>query len=177
MGSTGRERPHTRAPKHDIDDIQVNELHPLMQNPITLISRALGLWVKGRVRFEHSLQGEHLEDRDERFTPFRKVIVKPLPGEPPVPGATFRIRFRFKSFSARVNRLLSLIPIPLILAQPGFRSKTWMLGEETGDFLGYYEFDTLQAAEAYWNSLPLRMMRQRAAPGSLTHEVRPLDKV
>ena len=70
---------------------------------------------------------------------------------------------------------MSLIPIPLISAQPGFRSKTWLLGEETGDFIGYYEFDTVEQAEAYWDSLPLRMMRGRAAAGSLSHEVRPID--
>jgi hypothetical protein len=63
--------------------------------------------------------------------------------------------------------------MPLIAAQPGFRSKTWLLGEETGDFIGYYEFDTVEAAEAYWESLPLRMMRRRAAEGSLRHTITP----
>jgi len=58
------------------------------------------------------------------------------------------------------------------VAQPGFRSKTWLIGQQTGDFMGLYEFDSAAAAEAYWNSLPLRMMRRRAAPGSLSHEVR-----
>ena len=37
--------------------------------------------------------------------------------------------------------------------------------------MGYCEFDTLENAEAYWDSLPLRMMRRRAAAGSLSHRV------
>jgi hypothetical protein len=112
-----------------------------------------------------------LHDRGERFVAFRKVVVKPTSKQPSDTGAIFRVRFSFKNLPATANRLLSLIPIPLIVAQPGFRSKTWFLGENTGDFIGYYEFDTVEAAEAYWNSLPLRIMRKRAAPGSLTKRV------
>ena len=100
------------------------------------------------------------------WTTWRACATKPAQ-----PGATFQIRFRFKNLSATANRRLSLIPIPLIVAQPGFRAKTWMLGQQTGDFIGFYEFDTVEAAEAYSSSLPLRMMRRRAASGSLTHEV------
>jgi hypothetical protein len=37
--------------------------------------------------------------------------------------------------------------------------------------MGYYEFDTKESAEAYWNSLPLKIMRRRAAAGSLTSEI------
>ena len=96
-----------------------------MQNPIKLILCALGLWLKGRTRFKDNLDGECLEDRGERFTAFRKVVVEPASEQPSRPGATFRVRFRFKNLSARANRLLSLIPIPLIVAQPDFRSKTY----------------------------------------------------
>ncbi len=145
-----------------------------MQNPLLLIIRAIGLALGGRTRFHGNLQEESLEDKQERFAAFRKIVVKPTSKQPAAPGAVFRVRFRFKNLSATVNRLLSLIPIPLIVAQPGFRSKTWLLGEESGDFIGYYEFDTAQAAQVYWNSLPLRIMRKRAADGSLTHEIVPL---
>ena len=58
----------------------------------------------------------------------------------------------------------------IILEDHGFRSKTWLLGRQTGDFIGLYEFDTVEEAEAYWDSLPLRMMKRRAAPGSLTYK-------
>ena len=143
-----------------------------MQNPLMLVLRAIGLGLTGKTHFLRDLRSESLEDRDEHFTVFRKVVVKPTSKQPTSPGAVFKVRFRFKNLSATANRLLSLIPIPLIVAQSGFRSKTWMLGEDSSDFIGYYEFDTVEAAEAYWDSLPLRMMRKRAARGSLAHEIR-----
>ncbi|MCP4604782.1 MAG: YdhR family protein [Proteobacteria bacterium] len=143
-----------------------------MQNPITLLVRALILWFSGRAHRVTNLENRGREDRGEKFVAFRKFVVDPGADQPTNPGATFRVRFSFKNLSATANRLLSLIPIPLILAQPGFRSKTWLLGERSGDFIGLYEFDTVEAAEAYWDSLPLRIMRKRAAEGSLTHEIR-----
>jgi len=141
------------------------------QNPLFLLLRALRLWLSGRIHFHHDLDRCRLEDQEESFAAFRRVVVDPSADQPSRPGATFHVRFRFKNLSPTANRLLSLIPIPFIVAQSGLRSKTWLLGENTGDFIGQYEFDTLEAAEAYWESLPLRMMRRRAAPGSLTHRV------
>jgi len=143
-----------------------------MQNPIKLIFRALGLWLKGRLRFERISEGEQLEIEGESFKVFRKVIVTPPKNGDTLSGAIFEVQFRFKNLSVPANRLLSLIPIPLIVAQPGFRSKTWLLGQEIVDFIGYYEFETVETAKEYWNSLPLRMMRRRAAKGSLNHVVR-----
>ncbi len=143
----------------------------MMQNPITLIVRALILWLRGRVRRIGNLDNDRLTDADEDFMAFRKVVVSPTADQPECPGAIFRVRFSFKNLSATANRLLSLIPIPLIVAQPGFRSKTWLVGEDSADFIGLYEFDTVAEAEAYWCSLPLRIMRKRAIKGSLSYEI------
>jgi hypothetical protein len=144
-----------------------------MQNPVTLFFRAVRLFLGGRVHFGAVPDGVEIEDRGERFRAFRRVVLD-APERPP-PGAVFRIRFAFRNLSPAANRRLSLIPIPFIVAQPGFRSKTWLLGEATGDFMGWYEFDTVGAANAYWTSLPLRMMRRRAAPGSLSYGVTALQ--
>ena len=142
------------------------------QNPLGLLLRALRLWICRRVHFRKDLAEHHLVDGGEEFLAFRRMVVTRGDEHSPAPGAIFQVRFRFKNLSPKANRRLSLIPIPFIVAQPGFRSKTWLLGQQTGDFIGYYEFDSVAAAEAYWISLPLRMMRRRAAPGSLCHEVR-----
>ncbi|MFC1657134.1 hypothetical protein ACFL2P_00995 [Candidatus Moduliflexota bacterium] len=139
------------------------------QNPLRLILRALGLWIHGRVHFRGGLENIRLEDHGETFAAFRKVDVDPAAEQPARPGTTFQVRFRFKNLSDTANSRLSLIPIPLIVAQPGFRSKTWFLGQQSGDFIGLYEFETVEEAEAYWDSLPLRMMKRRAASGSLKH--------
>lgn len=140
-----------------------------MQNPGVLLIKALLLFAKGRVHFAKDPDGAEVEDRGERFQAFRRVVVD-APGRP-APAAILQVRFAFRNLSPAANRRLSLIPIPFILTQPGFRSKTWLLGEVTGDFMGRYEFDTVQAARAYRTSLPLRMMRRRAAPASLSYEV------
>lgn len=143
----------------------------MTQNPLALLLRTLKLWVSGRVSFCKDLESSGLEDRGESFVAFRKVTAEPKSDRPRQPGAIFHVRFRFKNLAAAANRRLSLIPTPFIVAQPGFRSKTWLLGERSGEFIGHYEFDTVEEAEAYWNSLPLKMMRRRAEPGSLTHAV------
>jgi len=144
----------------------------MRQNPIRLIGRAARLCMQGRVRRWGDLSGLDRELDGERFAAFRKVGLRAGPGQPEAPGAVFLVRFRFRNLGERANRLLSLIPIPLILAQPGFRSKTWLLGEESRDFAGHYEFDRREQAEAYRDSLPLRMMKRRADSASLSHEIR-----
>lgn len=148
----------------------------MTQNPLRLLTRALGLLLQGRVRLRGDSHRQQLRIDGELFQPFRKVAVLPASGGRAHPQAMFRVRFRFRNLPATANRILSLLPIPMILAQPGFRSKTWYVGQSTGDFVGLYEFDTVEEAKAYWGSLPLRMMKRRAAPGSLSHEVRGLNE-
>jgi hypothetical protein len=143
----------------------------MTQNPAALLLRAIGLWLRGRVRFPGDSAGNGREGRGDRLEAFRKVVLESTSSRPIRAGAVFQVRFRFKNLSAAANRWLSLVPIPLIVAQPGFRSKTWLLDQESGAFVGRYEFDTVDEAEAYWDSLPMRLMRRRAVPGSLRHSI------
>ncbi|MFC1544203.1 hypothetical protein ACFL4Y_03010 [Gemmatimonadota bacterium] len=103
---------------------------------------------------------------------FRKVTLKPTNDQPERPGALFIVRFRFARFAAKTNRVLSILPIPFIVAQPGFRSKTWMMGQKTDAFQGLYEWDSIDDAERYWTSFPMNLMKRRAIPQTLSHEVR-----
>jgi hypothetical protein len=64
-----------------------------------------------------------------------------------------------------------LIPIPFIIAQPGFRSKTWLTGKDTATFQGLYEWDSVEDAEHYWNSFPLKLMKRRSIPDTLKFEI------
>ncbi len=141
------------------------------QLPPLLLVRAAGLRLRGRVHFVKDLIGgiEHGEDED--FEVFRKVVVDPAEDQPETPEAVFRVRFRFARFSAKANRILSLIPIPFIVAQPGFRSKIWMLGRKTGAFQGIYEWNSVEDAEKYWTSFPMNLMKRRALPETLTYEI------
>ena len=146
--------------------------------PPFLIARAVGLLLTGRLHVRTDRIGEVVKrPGEEDFVIFRQVFVDaPGAGDgssdgSAAPEATFKVCFHFKSFSPRVNKVLSLIPIPFIVAQPGFRSKTWMLGRETGMFQGFYEWATREDAERYWTSFPLKLMKKRAVADSLTHSV------
>jgi hypothetical protein len=63
------------------------------------------------------------------------------------------------------------MPIPFIVAQPGFRSKMWAMDRQSGEFQGVYEWDTVASAEAYWTSFPMRLMKRRSVPESLCYEI------
>lgn len=143
----------------------------LTQAPPLLLARAASLWYAGRILFPKDRIGEIVQD-DEPFAIFRQVIVEPVAHkQSDPPGAIFRVYFNYASFSPQVNKVLSLIPIPFIVAQPGFRSKTWLMGQQTGIAQGLYEWDTVQDAENYWNSLPMQLLKRRAVPQSLVYNI------
>jgi hypothetical protein len=114
-------------------------------------------------------------DEGEEFEIFRQMTLDPGNGQPGKPGAIFKVRFQFASMSPEMNKRTSLIPIPFIVAQPGFRSKTWLLGRESGEIQGIYEWDTVASAEAYWTSFPMKLMKKRAVPDSLVYEIEELE--
>jgi hypothetical protein len=140
------------------------------QLPPVLLARAAALWLRGRVHFPKNLNGASVREKEE-FIIFRKVVVEPGKNQSTKPKALFKVYFCFKRFSPKVNQFLSLIPIPFIIAQPGFRSKTWMTGKETGAFHGLYEWDSLKDAKRYRDSFPLRLMKRRAVPETLVYEI------
>jgi len=140
------------------------------QVPPVLLARATALCLCGRVHFPKNLNGDILQEQED-FIIFRKVVVDPVENQPSKPKAVFKVYFRFARFSPSVNKILSLIPIPFIIAQPGFRSKTWMSGKDTGTFQGLYEWDSIEDAEHYWNSFPLKLMKSRSIPDTLKYEI------
>jgi hypothetical protein len=138
------------------------------QLPPALLVRATGHRLRGRVHFPKDSVGELHPGPGEDFIVLRKMVLDPGARSP---GALFSVQFRFTRFSVALNKRLSLIPAPFIAAQPGFRSKTWMFGRETGMFQGIYEWDTVEDAEAYWTSFPMRLMKKRGLPGSVSYEI------
>lgn len=143
------------------------------QLPPALLARATRFRLGGRVHFPKDRIGSVVSDSDDDFVIFRTMVLDPVDGPPASPGVEFSVRFRFARLSDRANERLSLIPAPFIAAQPGFRSKSWMLGRTTGLFRGVYEWDSAQDAEAYWTSFPMRLMKRRAVPESLSYEITP----
>ncbi len=142
--------------------------------PPILIARTFLFLLQGRIHYDKDLIGKIVHEDDE-YEVFRKVILDPKRGQTKDPGAIFRVTFSFAKMSISTNKKLSLIPTPLIIGQPGFRSKTWMIGKKTERFQGFYEWDTSESAENYWNSFPMKLMKRRSAPGSLNHEIHSVD--
>jgi hypothetical protein len=144
------------------------------QLPPALLARATKYRWNGRVHFPKDSIGEVVHEPDDDFVIFRRMVLDPADGQPEKPGAVFSIRFRFARFSDRINQRLSVVPAPLIAAQPGFQSKSWMLGRNTGMFRGVYEWDSLGDAEAYWTSFPMRLLKRRAVTDSVSYEITPM---
>jgi len=142
----------------------------MYQFPPFLLVRASSLLLSGRIHFPKNRLGESIQDEEE-FKIFRRVILDPTSDQYERPGAIFKVCFHFARFSVNTNKILSLIPIPFIVAQPGFRSKTWLIGQKTGLFQGLYEWDTVKDAENYWTSFPMNLMKKRAIPSSLTYNI------
>lgn len=141
--------------------------------PPVLLVRALWLRLRGRVHFPREGLGEVVAGEAEDYCVFRRMVVEPLTSDMDPPGAVLDVQFRFKRFSTAANQRLSRIPMPFIAVQPGFRSKTWMVGVESGAFRGLYEWTSVEDAERYWDSFPMRIMKRRAAPDTLRRSIRP----
>jgi len=143
-------------------------------NPFLAFVKTLGHALQGRLHFPKERVGETIIMEDgQQFVVFRHAIVEPNPGQPTIPEATFRVRFRIAGMSPKQNIRFSLLPIPFFVGLPGFRSKLWTLNQTTGDFQGIYEWDTIQDAENYTRSFAMKFMTRRAVPGSVSSEVVP----
>ncbi len=142
----------------------------LQRGPFSSIVGAICFLIQGRIHFPKNRLG-NIVDEGEEFEIFRHMTLEPNKNQPKKPGAIFKVRFQFISMSPEMNIKASLIPIPFIVAQPGFRSKMWTLGRESGEFQGVYEWDTIASAENYWTSFPMRLMKKRAVPESLAYEI------
>ena len=125
-----------------------------------------------RLRFERRYVGRVLVMEDgQRFRVFRHLSLGRSGAGVHASPAVFVVRFKFARFSQRLNRLLSLIPVPLIGGYPGFRHKLWMVDEQSGYWQGVYEWESPEAVEAYRRSFALQMMNRRAEPESILYEV------
>lgn len=141
-----------------------------------LLARAVLLRLRGRVHSPRDRIGEIVAGDAEDYRVFRQMIVDPVAEQAVPPGAVFDVRFRFRRFSPATNRWLSRLPMPFIAVQPGFRSKTWTIGDRSGAFRGVYEWATTEDAKHYWDSFPMRMMKRRAAERTLEKSITVMDQ-
>lgn len=142
----------------------------VQRGPVSSLVRAINLLMQRRIHFPKDCLGE-IVGEGEGFEIFRHMTLDPSKDQPEKPGVIFKVHFQFASMSPEINIRTSLIPIPFIVAQPGFRSKMWALGRESCEFQGIYEWDTVASAENYWTSFPMKLMKRRAVPESLSYQI------
>ena len=146
----------------------------IQPGPFSSVVRAIYLLMQRRIHFQKDRLGDTIGEGEE-LEIFRHMTLDPGKDQPEKPGAIFKVRFRFASMSPEMNIRTSLIPIPFIVTQPGFRSKMWALSRESGEFQGIYEWDTVTSAENYWTSFPMKLMKRRAVSESLFYEIEAVE--
>ena len=140
-------------------------------SPISSMFQSIKYLLTGRIHFLHTSVGKKMVLDNEEWVVFRQIVVEPDKNRPEIPQAVFRPRFHVKGMKVKQNILFSNFSIPFFIGLPGFRSKTWMYNEETGDFSGYYEWDTVEDAENYKNSFAASFMTNRSEPESVSFTV------
>jgi len=142
----------------------------MKSNPFIGFFRTIMLYLTGRVIFCKASVGEvfTMEDGLE-FKVFRHVVIRSKNMNTSSPQAEFRIRFLLKNMTVEQNEKFSRIPMMIFMGFHGFRSKYWMVHEETGLCQGIYEWDTLQDAKRYSESIALRFITNRSVPGSVSY--------
>lgn len=139
-------------------------------NPIRSALNTLGFVIAGRLHFPSKRIGEVVTDAaGQSFTVFRQVSVDPTGDQPAQPGAVLILHFRVTNMSPEVNQIYSLLPLPLYIGDPGFRSKLFTINGENCQSI--YEWDTVQDAEKYVNSVALKTILLRAVPGSVSYQI------
>jgi hypothetical protein len=146
----------------------MNKLAPLFS-----LGTVIGYIATGRLHFPRGRVGQEVWLEGEKWIIFRQAVVDPARGQPEKPGAVFRPRFHVAGMSIRQNIWFSLFPMGFFLGLPGFRSKLWMYNPESGDFSGYYEWDTVEDAENYQRSFAGSFMTSRSIPGSVSFAIIP----
>ena len=150
----------------------LNQFPPYIVIKSLIKTTYLALFWKVHFKKEYISRIVQMDD-GQTFTVFRHISVAMKNRQPNTSPALFSVRFKFAALSHKANKWASLIPIPLIIASPGFGSKIWMLNETTGYWQGVYQWDSEAAIEAYKQSFVLGVMNKRAISDSITFETIP----
>lgn len=145
-------------------------------NPLKSFFRANAYLLSGRLYFSRERVGEKILMEDKtKFTIFREAHLDPPGLKSNPPGARFVVRFHVEGMSPKVNKIFSLFTIPFFVGLKGFRSKLWLLDEMGGDWMGIYEWQTVEDAKSYSESFAMRFMTKRSVPGSVSFNIEQMD--
>ena len=141
-------------------------------NPLIGFFRTIFLYLAREVHFVKSSVGkEFTMDDGVTFKVFRHVVIGSPEKNRANPEAVFKVRFLLKNMTLEENERFSKIPMLVFMGFRGFRSKYWMVNEETGLCLGVYEWDTMRDAVNYSKSIALKFITRRSVQGSVKYEI------
>ncbi len=142
-------------------------------SPILSIFKTIGYVLTRRLHFPADRVGEKVTgEGGQEFTVFRQVVVDPKKGQPVRPGALLTLRFKVTNMTPGVNRFYSVLPLLLYIGDKGFRSKLFTINSDNCQSI--YEWDTVQDAENYLQSLALKTILLRSVTGSFSSSIQPL---
>ena len=126
----------------------------------------------GHIHFSKKYVGKFLLMEDgKKFRVIRELKVDPKKSLEKS-AAVFNVRFKFSGLPLRVNKRLSMIPAPFLMAKPGFHEKIWSVSED-GYFQGIYQWASQEFAETYPDSFIFKMMTKRSAEDTLSYYIIP----
>ena len=169
--STGKSKKATAKTALRIETIELFE--DIMIQLIHSLKILAANLCKMRAGFPREYIGKLLFMEDgQEYKVFRHLKVKPG-DETKNSVAIFKVKFKFKKFSPKVNRYLSIFPTPFLLAQREFMEKIWAINEDNNYFQGIYQWKSKAAADKYPSSFIFKIMTKRAASGTVNYEIIP----
>jgi len=134
--------------------------------PPVCLCIAIAKLLTGRLKLNKEHVGTELVDKQGRiFRIFRNILSQP-PYSSPEP-IVFIVSFKFARLSHKANKVASFIPMLLIAGFPGFIQKMYAVNDQSGYWMGMYEWKSIQHLEAYKRSFVFRMMNKRAISSSI----------
>ena len=145
----------------------------LRKSPPVCFVISLLRFLSGTLKYSKEYVGDRVRMKNgEEFEIFRHVTVNQHSSE--TAGALFIIRFKFARLTYKVNEFISQFPMLLITGFPGFRKKMYAVNYANGYWQGIYQWESIEALEAYRKSFVLALMNKRALKNSVTFDI--IDK-
>jgi len=135
---------------------------------LNVIPRSIVRMVGGATGYPRERVGTTITlDDGHTYRVFREIVMKNDP--PQATGGVFRVWF-YAVTSPRQTIIMSHMTKLFFVGMPGFRGKMWLLNDETGEFGGIYQFDTVENARGYAESFAMGLSERRSHPGKFSIE-------